>query len=72
MWSPMMMRNRGNKIPNFNSDKAMVGTGPFKFVEWIPGNRMIYTRNDEYRGEKAPWTKVILKPFKSLADVSHS
>jgi peptide/nickel transport system substrate-binding protein len=27
------------------------GTGPFKFVEWTPGDRLVMERNDDYHGE---------------------
>jgi ABC-type oligopeptide transport system substrate-binding subunit len=40
----------GAATKDYNSGKAMVGTGPFKFVEWVPGDRIVYTRNDDYRG----------------------
>ncbi len=30
-----------------------VGTGPYKFVEWIPGDSIVLTRFDEYWDEKA-------------------
>ncbi len=53
----------GAATKDFNSGKAMIGTGPFKFVEWIPGDRAVYTRNDEYWGGKSEWEKVILKPL---------
>ncbi len=53
----------GAATKDYNSGKAMVGTGPFKFVEWIPGDRIVYTRNDDYWGEKAQWEKVIIKPL---------
>ncbi len=26
-----------------------VGTGPFRFVEWLPGSRIVWERNPEYR-----------------------
>lgn len=27
---------------------VVIGTGPFKFVEWIPGERAVYERNEDY------------------------
>lgn len=53
----------GAATKDYNSGKAMIGTGPFKFVEWIPGDRIVYTRNDEYWGDKPEWEKVIVKPI---------
>jgi peptide/nickel transport system substrate-binding protein len=53
----------GAATKDYNSGKAMIGTGPFKFVEWVPGDRIVYTRNDEYWGEKSEWEKVIVKPL---------
>jgi len=48
---------------DYNSGKAMNGTGPFKFVEWVPGDRIVYTRNDNYWGDKPEWKDVIVKPL---------
>ncbi len=31
----------------------MIGTGPYKFGEWVIGSYVSFTRNDEYWGEKA-------------------
>ena len=53
----------GAATKDYNSGKAMVGTGPFKFVEWVPGDRIVYARYDDYWGEKPEWEKVILKPI---------
>lgn len=33
--------------------KAPIGTGPFKFKEWLPGRNYTFVRNDDYWGEKA-------------------
>ncbi len=38
-----------------------VGTGPFKFVEWKKSDRVIYVRNDEYWGEKAAYTNLVIR-----------
>jgi peptide/nickel transport system substrate-binding protein len=37
------------------------GTGPFKFVEWQPGQRIVFERFDEYWGQKAYVDRVIMK-----------
>ncbi len=57
----------GAATKDYNSGKAMVGTGPFKFVEWVPGDRIVYTRNDDYWGQKSPWEKVIIKPISNAS-----
>ena len=41
-----------------------VGTGPFKFVEWVPGDRMVATRFEDYWQEGLPYLdKVVIKPI---------
>ncbi len=54
---------QGAETKDYNSGKAMVGTGPYKFVEFVPGDRLVYERNEDYWGEKEPWDKVTLKPL---------
>ncbi|WP_208984523.1 MULTISPECIES: ABC transporter substrate-binding protein [unclassified Stappia] len=49
----------------FNSGKAAAGTGPFKFVEYVPGDRIVLAANEDYWGGKPIWDKVTLKPIKS-------
>ena len=46
---------------DFNGGSAAIGTGPFKFVEYVPGDRIVVARNDNYWGGKPPWQKVTLK-----------
>ncbi|MFO0988975.1 MAG: ABC transporter substrate-binding protein [Alphaproteobacteria bacterium] len=43
---------------DFNSGKAAVGTGPFKLVEFVPGDRVVFERNDAFWGPKPHWQKV--------------
>jgi peptide/nickel transport system substrate-binding protein len=50
---------------DFNSGKAMIGTGPYKFAEYVPGDRVTLTRNDAYWGDKPTWAKVLVKPIKA-------
>jgi ABC-type transport system substrate-binding protein len=40
------------------------GTGPFKFVEWVPGDRTVLERNTAYWGQGTPWVdRVVFKVF---------
>ena len=43
---------QGAKTPDYNSGKAAIGTGPYRFVEYTPGNRIVVQRNEQYWGEK--------------------
>ncbi len=43
---------------DFNSGKDAIGTGPFRFVSYKPGDRIELDRNDNYWGEKAAWQHV--------------
>jgi peptide/nickel transport system substrate-binding protein len=45
----------------FNAGTAMIGTGPFKFVDFVPGDRITMVRNDAYWGAKPPWRKVTFR-----------
>ncbi len=56
---------RGAKTPDYNSGKAAIGTGPFKFAEYVPGDRIVFERNEAYWGSKPEWTRVTFKPIKS-------
>ena len=46
---------------DFNSGKAAIGTGPFKFVSWKPGDRLELVRNDAYWGPKSQFDKVTMR-----------
>lgn len=55
----------GAKTEDYNSGKAAIGTGPYKFGAFVPGDRIELVRNEEYWGTKPAWEKVTLKPIKS-------
>ncbi|MGO4815983.1 ABC transporter substrate-binding protein, partial [Cupriavidus sp. 2MCAB6] len=47
--------------PAFNSGKAAIGTGPYKFVSWTPRSELVLERFDGFWGEKEPWQRVVRK-----------
>lgn len=49
----------------FNAGPASVGTGPFKFVSYKPGESIVVARNDAYWGEAPVWSEVEFRPIKS-------
>jgi len=57
----------GKTTDDFNKGVATNGTGPFKFVEWVPGNRIVFARNDNYWGKKPYWKTVTIRPITSAA-----
>ncbi|SFG65343.1 peptide/nickel transport system substrate-binding protein [Desulfotomaculum arcticum] len=58
--SPTALEKYGNDF-----FKNPVGTGPFKFVEWVPDDRIVLEKNNEYWGEKAKVDKAV---FRSIPD----
>jgi peptide/nickel transport system substrate-binding protein len=40
-----------------------VGTGPFKLVEWVRGQKMVMARNDDYWGKKPYVDQMIYRPI---------
>jgi peptide/nickel transport system substrate-binding protein len=40
-----------------------VGTGPFQFVSWTRGDKLVVSRFDDYWGEKASLDQVIFRPI---------
>jgi peptide/nickel transport system substrate-binding protein len=47
----------------YNDGSVAVGTGPYKFVEFVPGERIVLERNDAYWGEKPHWERIVIRPI---------
>ena len=54
------------KTDDFNKLKFS-GTGPYKYTQYTPGDRVVMERNDSYWGKKQIWQKVILRPITQSA-----
>ncbi|MEO3470448.1 ABC transporter substrate-binding protein [Roseomonas sp. CAU 1739] len=71
--APLLMANLSNifivsrrhgepaTTDDYNSGKAMIGTGPYRFARWSAGTEAHYTRNDTYWGEREPWERVAFR-----------
>ena len=51
----------GMENEDFNSGKAAIGTGPYKFVSWSPGDRLELVRNDAYWGDAPAYANVTMR-----------
>jgi peptide/nickel transport system substrate-binding protein len=51
----------GASPADFDSGRAMVGTGPFRFVRFARGDRVELARNDAYWGARAAFARVIFR-----------
>jgi len=51
----------------FNSGKAAIGTGPYKFVSWQPKGDLVLARNDTFWGPKEPWARHVRKEISNDA-----
>jgi len=47
---------------DFNSGKAAIGTGPFMFEEFSPGNRVSVVKNPGWWGGDPGWDRVVFRP----------
>jgi len=46
---------------DFNSGKAAIGTGPYKFEEYVPNQKVVLKANYGYWGGEEPWDRVTFK-----------
>ena len=55
----------GASTADFNSGKAAIGTGPYKFVSYTPGDSIVLEGFKEHWAGAPKWSKVTFKPIKS-------
>ena len=55
----------GASTEDFNTGKATIGSGRFKFVKYVSGDHVDLARNDNYWGDKPAWDKVTFKIIKN-------
>ncbi len=46
---------------DFDRGRNVVGTGPFKLTEFVPGDRIVMDRNEAYWGRRPDWTGLTFK-----------
>jgi peptide/nickel transport system substrate-binding protein len=50
---------KGATTADYNSGKAAIGTGPYRLVEWVNGERLVVERFERHwAGAKQPWQRV--------------
>ena len=50
----------GKTTSQLNAGNGTVGTGPYRFTSFAPGDRVVLAKNDQYWGEKEPWDTVTI------------
>jgi peptide/nickel transport system substrate-binding protein len=50
--------HEGASTEDFNSGRVAFGTGPYRFVRYLPGDRVELERNDTYHGPMPAWARV--------------
>ncbi len=51
------------RTASFNDGSSTIGTGPFRFVEFVPGDRLVLARNPDHYKWDVEWETVTFKPI---------
>jgi peptide/nickel transport system substrate-binding protein len=51
----------------FNSGRAAIGTGPYRYVSWTPRQELVLERFDGYWGGAQPWQRVVRREISNDA-----
>lgn len=60
VWGSVMDKKAMEKLGDKYFEHP-IGTGPFKFVSWTKGDRVVLERNDDYWGDKAEFKNLIIR-----------
>lgn len=63
--SPIVPKHlyEGTVVPENPHNYAPVGTGPYKFVEWVRGSHALFARNENYWDEGKPYLDQLIIRF---------
>jgi peptide/nickel transport system substrate-binding protein len=53
---------------DYNAGRMLVGTGPYKFVSYAQGDRLVLARNDAWWGPKQAWDQVTLRMIPNISN----
>lgn len=51
----------GATTDDYNSGRAMVGTGPYRFARWTTGSEIQFTRHDTHWEGRQPWERATFR-----------
>ncbi len=57
----------GATTADYNSGRAAIGTGPYRLVRAVPGDRVELARNDDWWGTRQAWATVTLRMLPNAA-----
>ncbi len=63
VWIVSRKNGENATTADYNSGKAAIGTGPYREVEWVPGDHITLERVDGYYDARPDWQRVIYKPI---------
>jgi len=58
---PMHLFNDGADINTHRNNRIPLGTGPYRFTEWVTGSRIVLERNELYRDRKPAIRKIVYR-----------
>jgi peptide/nickel transport system substrate-binding protein len=54
-------------IKGQDANKVVIGSGPYQFVSWQPGERLVIKANPDYWGQKPKLDQIVLRPISEAA-----